>query len=394
MAARVKVFDTTLRDGEQSPGVALGSDEKLEIAAGLAALGVDVIEAGFPVTAVEEAQTVTNIARTVGRQERDGAPPPSICALARAIQSDIDAAWESVRHAACPRIHTFLATSPVHMKNKLGMAPEAVLERIRESVSYASSLCGDVEFSAEDATRSDPDFLLSAIAAALDAGATTINIPDTVGYATPNEFHALVSMVSAEISKRGQATLSVHCHDDLGLATANTLSGLEAGARQMEVTINGIGERAGNAALEEMVMILRTRKILGFDTGIQSDQLLAVSQLVQRATGMKVQKNKSIVGANAFAHESGIHQDGLIKCRETYEIMSPKSVGASGHELVLGKHSGRRALDERLQTLGYHLSEDDLKRVLSDCKDVSVLGHPIDDLSLQEIVQTLLKRSA
>src|SRR5690349_7225598 len=313
MTDHVRIFDTTLRDGEQSPGATMPASEKLEVARALARLGVDVIEAGFPAASPDDLAAVRAIAAEVGAAGADH-EPPIICALARAARPDIDAAWHGVRGAARPRIHTFLATSDLHLEHKLRMSRADVLARVADMVAYARSLCGDVEFSAEDAGRSDPAFLHAVLGVAIRAGATTLNIPDTVGYTTPDEFGALIARIRAEVPGVDGVVLSVHCHDDLGLATANTLAGLLAGARQAEVTINGIGERAGNSSLEEIVMALHTRAAkLGLATGIDTTQLTAVSRLVSTATGIMVPPNKAIVGANAFAHESGIHQDGMLK---------------------------------------------------------------------------------
>jgi 2-isopropylmalate synthase len=341
----VRIFDTTLRDGEQSPGATLTSSEKLEIARTLARLGVDVIEAGFPAASPDDLKGVWDIAHEVGNLPQGGVelthPVPVICGLARANKNDIDAAWEAVSPAAHPRIHTFLATSPIHMRFKLKMDPEEVVERVQEMVAYARTLCEDIEFSPEDAGRSDPEFLYLVLGEAIKAGATTLNIPDTVGYTTPEEFGALIEGIMANTPGIEKAVVSVHCHNDLGMATANTLAGIKAGARQAEVTVNGLGERAGNTSLEEVVMALRTRrKVFGLDTGIDTTQITRVSRMVSSHTGIPVQPNKAIVGANAFAHEAGIHQDGMLKHEETYEIIRPAMIGLSQSQLVLGKHSG------------------------------------------------------
>jgi 2-isopropylmalate synthase len=321
----VRIFDTTLRDGEQSPGATLTSPEKLEIARALSRLGVDIIEAGFPAASPDDLEAVRRIAIEVGSETGVNGEIPIICGLARAHKSDIDKAWEAVRLAHKPRIHTFLATSEIHMKHKLKLDTEEVVERVVEMVSYARSLCEDVEFSPEDAGRSDPDFLYVVLAEAIRAGATTLNIPDTVGYTTPDEFGALIAGIIANVSGIENVIVSTHCHDDLGLATANTLAGVMAGARQVEVTINGIGERAGNTSLEEMVMGLRTRRpLLGLDTGIDTTQLTRISRLVSTSTGILVPPNKAIVGANAFAHEAGIHQDGMLKHQSTWNAQTSK----------------------------------------------------------------------
>lgn len=354
---RIIVFDTTLRDGEQSPGATLTSSEKLEIARSLSRLGVDVIESGFPAASPDDFAAVRAIADEVGNDVPHGRPtasPPTICALARATENDIRTSWEAIRTAKSPRIHTFLATSPIHMKHKLRLEPEAVLQRVHEMVSLASSLCADIEFSAEDAARSEPDFLCQVFGVAIAAGATTINVPDTVGYTTPEEYAELIRHIRTHTPGIEKAIISTHCHDDLGMAVANTLAGLRAGARQVEVTINGIGERAGNASLEEVVMALRTREhFYRMSTAIDATVLCRTSRLVSNRTGIVVQPNKAIVGANAFAHESGIHQDGMLKNAQTYEIMLPESVGATATKLVMGKHSGRHALAVKLRELGY-----------------------------------------
>jgi 2-isopropylmalate synthase len=375
----VRIFDTTLRDGEQSPGASMTSTEKLEVARALARLGVDVIEAGFPAASPDDLAAV----RTIAEQVRG----PIVCGLARASRSDIDKAWEAVRPAARPRIHTFLATSDLHMEHKLRMTRAKVLARVAEMVAYARSLCDDVEFSPEDAGRSDPEFLHTVLAHAIRAGATTLNIPDTVGYTTPDEFGALIRGIREKVPGVDAVTLSVHCHDDLGLATANTLAGLVAGARQAEVTINGIGERAGNTSLEEIVMTLATRAArLGLRTGVDATQLVRASRLVSTVTGMSVQANKAIVGANAFAHESGIHQDGMLKHEATYEIMRPESVGALQTRLVLGKHSGRAALSSRLSELGYSFDDAALDRVFARFKTLADRRKSVVDADLEALV--------
>jgi 2-isopropylmalate synthase len=377
--SRVRIFDTTLRDGEQSPGATMTSAEKLEVARALARLGVDVIEAGFPAASPDDLAAVRAIAESVRG--------PIICGLARASRSDIDKAWAAVSVAERPRIHTFLATSELHMTHKLRMTRAEVLARVAEMVAYAKSLCPDVEFSPEDAGRSDPAFLHEVLAHAIRAGATTLNIPDTVGYTTPDEFGALIRGIRESVPGVDAVTLSVHCHDDLGLATANTLAGLQAGARQAEVTINGIGERAGNTSLEELVMALATRGArLGLGTGIDTTQLVRTSRLVSLVTGMLVPPNKAIVGANAFAHESGIHQDGMLKHESTYEIMRPESVGASQTRLVLGKHSGRAALTARLAELGYSFDGTAIDRVFARFKALADRRKSVADADLEAIV--------
>jgi 2-isopropylmalate synthase len=386
----VRIFDTTLRDGEQSPGATMTSAEKLEVARALSRLGVDVIEAGFPAASPDDLAAVRAIAEKVGTRSIDGRPsaePPVVCGLARASRSDIDRAWEAVAPAACPRIHTFLATSELHMKHKLRMTRADVLARVEEMVGYARSLCADVEFSPEDAGRSDPEFLYEVLTRAVRAGATTLNIPDTVGYTTPEEFGALIRGIRAHVPGVEGVIISVHCHDDLGLATANTLAGLVAGARQAEVTINGIGERAGNTSLEEVVMALATRAArLGLRTNVDSTQLVRASRLVSTVTGMVVQPNKAIVGANAFAHESGIHQDGMLKHEATYEIIRPESVGATQTRLVLGKHSGRAALSARLTELGYTFDDAALDRVFGRFKALADRRKSVADADLHALV--------
>ncbi|MCC6213939.1 MAG: 2-isopropylmalate synthase [Polyangiaceae bacterium] len=358
----VRIFDTTLRDGEQSPGATLTSAEKLDVARGLSRLGVDVIEAGFPAASPDDLEAVRTIARTVGCEPVAGRPapaPPIVCALARAAEADIDAAASAVAPARHGRIHTFLATSPIHREHKLRMSRAEVVERARRMVGYARARCEDVEFSPEDAGRTEPEFLYEVLSAVIAEGATTLNIPDTVGYTLPQEYGALLEGIVRHVRgvADGKAIVSVHCHDDLGLAVANTLAGVRAGARQVEVTVNGIGERAGNTSLEEVVMALRVRRaVFGLETSIDTTQLCRTSKLVSTRTGIVVQPNKAIVGANAFAHESGIHQDGMLKHEETYEIMRPETVGAGRTQLVLGKHSGRAAFGARLAELGIPLT--------------------------------------
>ena len=348
---RVIIFDTTLRDGEQSPGCSMNLEEKLRVASVLEELGVDVIEAGFPIASNGDFEAVSEIAKAVKTSR--------VAGLARASRKDIDRAWEALRHAAQPRIHTFISTSPLHMKYKLQMEPEEVHQRIADSISYARSLCEDVEWSPEDGSRTEHDFLCRCVETAIKSGARTINIPDTVGYATPGDMGALIAMLFDRVPNIDQAVISVHCHNDLGLAVANSLAAVGAGARQIECTINGIGERAGNTALEEVVMALRTRgDVLPFDTGIVSEKIMKASRLVSAITGFQVQPNKAIVGANAFAHESGIHQDGMLKHAGTYEIMTPESVGLTRSTLVMGKHSGRHAFKTKLKELGFALGDN------------------------------------
>ena len=353
---RICVFDTTLRDGEQSPGASMTPAEKLLIARQLEKLGVDVIEAGFPVASDGDFKSVRLIAEEIRGTE--------IAAIARAIAPDIDRAWAALKKAARPRIHLFISSSDIHLKHQLKKSRVEVLAQAYAAVVRACTYTDNVEFSAMDATRTDREFLRDILEAALAAGATTINVADTVGYAVPDEFGALIAYLMKNVSGMDQAVLSVHCHDDLGLATANSLAALRNGARQVKCTINGIGERAGNAALEEVVMALQTRKdFFGLRTGIRTEHIYETSCLVSRITGIPVQPNKAVVGANAFAHESGIHQDGLIKEKTTYEIMTPQSVGIPASRLTLGKHSGRHAINERLKKLGYALTAQELDRI-------------------------------
>jgi 2-isopropylmalate synthase len=395
----VRIFDTTLRDGEQSPGASLSSGEKVEIARALARMGIDIIEAGFPAASPDDLEAVRRIAIEVGNSpqaqiedanaEHTAAQrqPPIICGLARTTKSDIDAAWEAVRHAARPRIHTFIATSPIHMQYKLKMAPEEVVKRVREMVMYARSLCEDVEFSPEDAGRSEPEFLYTVLSLAIECGATTLNIPDTVGYTTPEEWGKLIEGIIKKTKGIEKAIVSMHCHNDLGMATANTLAGLKAGARQVEGTINGIGERAGNASIEEVVMALHTRRNLyNLITGIDTTQIARVSHMVSTYTGIPVQPNKAIVGANAFAHEAGIHQDGMLKHHTTYEIMQPEMIGLTQSNLVMGKHSGRHALRVRLSELGHELSTEELDRAFERFKELADKKKTITDADLEALV--------
>lgn len=383
---RVIFFDTTLRDGEQSPGATMTSAEKLEVARGLARMGVDVIEAGFPAASPDDLEAVRKIADEVGNSA-EGNAAPIICGLARCSKNDIDKAWEAVKPAARPRIHTFLATSDIHMEYKLKMTREQVVERVREMVTYARSLCGDIEFSPEDAGRSEPEFLYKVLGVAIECGATTLNIPDTVGYTMPEEFGKLISGIIEQTPGIAKCVVSVHCHNDLGLATANTMAGLRAGARQAEVTINGIGERAGNTALEEVVMVLQTREpIFKLTHNIDTTQIVKMSKLISNYTGITVQPNKAIVGANAFAHEAGIHQDGMLKNQMTYEIMRPESVGATLTKLVLGKHSGKHALRTRLESLGYELDDQELLKMFDRFKMLADKKKMITDSDLEALV--------
>lgn len=381
----VYFFDTTLRDGEQSPGATLSSAEKLEIARQLKKLGVDIIEAGFPAASPDDFEAVNRIAKEVGTE--DG---PVICGLARVVESDIRACWDSIKDAAKPRIHTFLGTSDIHLKYQMQMTQEEALVRVREMVTLARSLCEDVEFSPMDAGRTDPAFLVEVLSVAVECGATTLNIPDTVGYVTPQEYGELISNLIAETPGAGPGSgivWSVHCHNDLGLATANTLAGIQAGARQVECTINGIGERAGNTSLEEVVMAIHTRgQFYDLNTNINSKEITRTSRMVSNYTGMPVQPNKAIVGANAFAHEAGIHQDGVLKEKSTYEIMTPQSVGLSASQLVLGKHSGRHALKVRLKELGYDIDGDELKKVFARFKAVADAKKTVTDADLEALM--------
>lgn len=375
---KIQIFDTTLRDGEQTPGVCLDLTEKVEIALALEKLGVDVIEAGFPIASPGDFAAVQAVAQAVKQ--------PTVAALARAAQKDIERAWEAVKGATQPRIHTFLATSDIHLEHKLKMSREAALQRIEEAVRYASSFTADVEFSAEDASRSDWDFLCQAYSTAIRAGAKVINIPDTVGYTLPDEFSRLIRYLREHIPEADRAVFSVHCHDDLGMAVANSLAAVSAGATQVECTINGLGERAGNAAMEEVVMALATRKdYYQHDTGIRTQNLYRTSRLVSTLTGVVVQPNKSIVGDNAFAHESGIHQHGMINNASTYEIMSPASVGMQRTSLVLGKHSGRHAVEERLRELGYELSAQQLDEVFVAFKELADKKKQVFDRDLEAL---------
>jgi 2-isopropylmalate synthase len=378
----VRIFDTTLRDGEQAPGCTMSREEKLAVARQLARLGVDVIEAGFPAASPGDWEAVHAVAHELGTA--DG---PVICGLARANRADIERCCTAIAPAARRRIHTFLATSDIHLEHKLRMTRGEVLERVGAMVACARALCDDVEFSPEDAGRSDPEFLCEVLRVALEAGATTLNIPDTVGYTTPEEYHALIARIRESVPGVERAVLSTHCHDDLGLAVANSLAGVRAGARQVECTINGIGERAGNASLEEVVMALHTRRqFFGVRTRVDTRELARASRLVSTCTGIPVPPNKAIVGANAFAHEAGIHQDGILKYRLTYEIMSAETVGHDGNVLVLGKHSGRHAVRKRLEELGHHLGEEELGHVFERFKAIADTKKRLDDHDLVALV--------
>jgi 2-isopropylmalate synthase len=376
---RVIIFDTTLRDGEQAPGASMNLEQKLQVAAALQALGVDVIEAGFPAASPGDFEAVRAVAKAVRGV--------SICALARATRADVDRAWEALAAAASPRIHVFLATSPIHREFKLQLSKDEVLRRAVEAVSHARSLCQDVEFSPEDAARTEPEFLAEVVERVIDAGATTINIPDTVGYAVPAQFAETIALLRRGVRGIDRAVLSVHCHDDLGLAVANSLAAVQSGARQIECTVNGVGERAGNCAMEEVVMALRTRAdFFGVHTGIRTSQLCTASAVVAEATGFAVARNKAVVGENAFAHESGIHQHGMIKDARTYEIMRPEDVGSRSVTFVLGKHSGRHSVRLRLGQLGFDLADDEFERVFEDFKALADRKKQIYDGDLEALV--------
>ncbi|XP_078434514.1 2-isopropylmalate synthase A-like [Wolffia australiana] len=389
----VRIFDTTLRDGEQSPGATMTSAEKLAVARQLSLLGVDIIEAGFPASSPDDLDAVRNIAMEVGnRSLSEDGHVPVICGLSRCNKKDIDAAWEAVRHARKPRIHTFIATSDIHMQFKLRKTREEVVDIAREMVAYARSLgCEDVEFSPEDAGRSDRDFLYHILGEVIKAGATTLNIPDTVGYTLPHEFGKLISDIKSNTPGVENAIISTHCQNDLGLATANTLAGVQGGARQLEVTINGIGERAGNASLEEVVMAIKMRHQLlgGLYTGINTKHIVMTSKMVQEHSGLHVQPHKAIVGANAFAHESGIHQDGMLKYKGTYEIISPEDIGLTRSNesgIVLGKLSGRHALRSRLLEFGYDINGKELDDVFKRFKEVAEKKKHISDDDIEALI--------
>ena len=384
---RIIVFDTTLRDGEQSPGASMNQAEKLRIATRLEDLGVDVIEAGFPAASPGDYEAVKAIAGVLKKSQ--------IAALCRANESDILRGWDAIKDAAKPRIHTFIATSELHMKYKLQMEADDVLKQAVEAVRLAKSFTDNVEFSAEDGSRSDPDFLCAVFKAVIEAGATTVNLPDTVGYAIPEEFGNMVKYVMANTPNMDQAVLSVHCHNDLGLATANTLVAIHNGARQVETTINGIGERAGNTSMEEVVMTLNTRpNFYPHTTGIDTTKIYPLSRLVSMITGIMVQPNRPIVGANAFAHEAGIHQDGILKNPMTYEIMKPETVGISTNSLVLGKHSGRHALKAHIEEMGYELSEQDINVVFKKFKILADKKKRIQDEDIEALINEGVLRSS
>ncbi|MBU0991254.1 MAG: 2-isopropylmalate synthase [Proteobacteria bacterium] len=387
MTEKIYIFDTTLRDGEQSPGATMNTAEKLRIAAKLEKLGVDIIEAGFPCASKGDFDAVRKIAEQVKES--------IVCGLARITPSDITAAGEAVKVAAQPMIHTFVSTSDIHLQYQLKLTKEQVLENAIKGVKHAKNYCDKVEFSAMDASRSDPEYLCRVFEAAIKAGATIINIPDTVGYAIPSEFEKLVSYVMNHTPNIDKAIVSVHCHNDLGLATANSLAAVKAGARQVECTINGIGERAGNTSMEEIVMAIHTRgDYLNLRTDIITEKIYSASRLVSTITGIMVQPNKAIVGANAFAHESGIHQDGVLKNPMTYEIMKPETIGLSSNHIVLGKHSGRHALRTRLEELGYKLTLDELNTVFENFKALSDKKKEILDEDIEALVTEGVLRSA
>lgn len=384
--ARITVFDTTLRDGEQSPGCSMNQQEKLRLAHQLDRLGVDVIEAGFPIASEGDFESVKAIASVVRR--------PIIAGLARACQADIERAWEALKCAARPRIHVFLATSDIHLKYKLRITRDECLVQAREAVRFAKSLCSDVEFSPEDSTRTDPEFLCQVLEAVVEAGATTLNIPDTVGYTIPSEFGDLIATIRQRVKGIENVVISAHCHNDLGMAVANALAAVSAGARQVECTINGIGERAGNASLEEIVMAMRVRPDrYPYETGVASEQIFAASQTLSEITGVPVQPNKAITGRNAFAHEAGIHQDGMLKNPLTYEIMTPKSVGVPDSKLVLGKHSGRHALGLRCEQLGYQFDRRALDDIYRRFVRLADKIKKVEDHHLLELIRDTHKPS-
>jgi 2-isopropylmalate synthase len=379
MSRHVKIFDTTLRDGEQSPGCSMNKEEKVMVARQLEKLGVDIIEAGFAIASKGDFESIQAISKAVS--------DPIICSLCRTLPKDIEAAAKSLTFAKKKRIHTFIATSPIHMEHKLKMTPEAVLEAAVNAVKIAKKHVDDVEFSCEDAGRSDPLFLVEVFGAVISAGATVINVPDTVGYKTPQEFGELIAYLKKNVPGIDTVDISVHCHDDLGLATANSLSGVLHGATQIECTINGIGERAGNTALEEVVMALKTRKdIYSAHTNIRTQEITHSSRLVSKVTGSMIQPNKAIVGANAFAHEAGIHQDGILKMRQTYEIMDATMIGLTENKLVLGKHSGRHAFSDRLKELGYSLDSKSMENAFESFKDLADKKKEIHDADLHAII--------
>lgn len=382
MKKRVHIFDTTLRDGEQSPGFSMNLTEKLKMAEQLELLGVDVMEAGFPIASQGDFESVREIAKRITNCQ--------VAGLSRIREEDISRCWEAIQFAKMPRIHTFVATSDIHLEHKLKKSREQVLEDAIKGVTFARSLCEVVEFSAEDASRSDWDFLCKVFEAVISAGATIVNVPDTVGYAVPEEFGALIRYIRQNVSNINDAVISVHCHNDLGLGVANSLAAVQNGAEQIECTINGIGERAGNASLEEIVMALNVRQAyFKMETAIETTQIYPTSCLLSEITGNEVQRNKAIVGRNAFAHEAGIHQDGVLKNPLTYEIMTPQTVGVPGNQLVLGKHSGRRALDDRLKNMGHTLNQDELNQLY---KEFTHLADQKKTIENEDLVYLLGKR--
>ena len=384
-SSRVVIFDTTLRDGEQSPGASMNLEEKLRISQMLERMGVDVIEAGFPIASSGDFEAVREVARRVKESV--------VCGLARSARKDIERAAEALKPAAQSRIHTFISTSPLHMKFKLRMEPEQVLDAVKDSVAFARRFTDDVEWSCEDGSRTEPDFLCRTGEQAIEAGAGTINIPDTVGYALPEEFADKIRLLFERVPNIDKAIISVHCHNDLGLAVANSMAAVQAGARQVECTVNGLGERAGNAAMEEIVMAMRTRRdLMPFETGINSELITKASRLVSTVTGFAVQNNKAIVGANAFAHEAGIHQDGMLKHAGTYEIMTPESVGLVSSTLVMGKHSGRHAFKTKLQELGYEIGDNALQDAFARFKDLADKKKELFDEDLVALVDDELAR--
>jgi len=381
---RIFLFDTTLRDGEQSPGVSLNVEEKLEIAEQLARLGVDIIEAGFPLTSPGDFNAVKKISENIKGLV--------IAALCRANRSDIDNTWEAIKDAESPRIHTFIATSDIHLKYKLQKTREEVLAQAVDAVIHAKKYCSDVEFSAEDASRSDLDFLVQVVEKVIDAGATVVNLPDTVGYAIPEEHGNFIKTIMERVPNIDKTIISVHCHDDLGMAVANSLSAIRNGARQVECAVNGIGERAGNASLEEIIMALYTKKAFyQKEINVNYNEIYRTSRLVSELTGMHIQSNKAIVGKNAFAHESGIHQDGVLKERSTYEIMSPELIGLSNSNIVLGKHSGRHAFKERLEDLGYILDEEELDKAFINFKEIADKKKKVTNEDLEALVKNQVR---
>ena len=385
MSERVYIFDTTLRDGEQSPGASMNVSQKMRVAKALERMRVDVIEAGFPIASQGDFESVALIAKEIKECE--------VAALGRIHIKDIDRAWEAIRHAKAPRIHTFVSSSDIHLKYQLKKTREEVLEMAVQGVRHACGLCSNVEFSPMDASRTDPDYLVRMIEAVIEAGAKVVNIPDTVGYGVPSEFGALIQYLFDNVPNIDRAMVSVHCHNDLGLALANSLAALNAGARQVETTINGIGERAGNTAMEELVMLLKTRKDnLGFETNIKTEEIFPTSRLVSTITGLAISPSKAVVGTNAFAHESGIHQDGMLKDATTYEIMKPQDVGIHKSDLVLGKHSGRHAFRDKLISLGYQLTDEDINRLFVRFKEVADKKKEVFDEDLEAIVADELVR--